>query len=45
MYQLEYDTVYGVYKIIIGDEIILTGCDRREDAQEYAEFLINEGEL
>ena len=40
MFTLEYDSVYQVYKIIIGDEVILTGTDNRQEAFTYAEELL-----
>ena len=43
MFELEYDDVFGVYKVIIGDEVILTGTDDYQEAQEYAQELIEEG--
>lgn len=43
MYELEYDSLYGVYKVIIGDEVILTGTNDIDEATEYAEQLIEEG--
>ena len=39
-YELEYDSLYGVYKVIIGDEVILSGTDDLQEATEYAEFLL-----
>jgi len=43
MFELEYDSVFGVYKVIIGDEVILTGTDDYQEAEEYAQELIEEG--
>ena len=43
MFELEYDSVFGVYKVIIGDEVILTGTDDYQEAEEYAQELIAEG--
>ena len=43
-YELEYDTVYGVYKVIIGENVILSGTDDRGEAEEYAEQLVSTGE-
>jgi len=39
MFELEYDSVFGVYKVIIGDDVILTGTDDHQEAQEYAQEL------
>lgn len=43
MYELEYDSLYGVYKVIVGDEVILTGTDDYEEAVAQAEEILEEG--
>lgn len=35
-FNLEYDPVYGVYKLLIGDDVILLGTDDYDEAQEEA---------
>lgn len=41
-YELDFDFLLGVYTVIINDEVILTGTDDYEEAQEYAESLSEE---
>ena len=41
-YELDFDFLLGVYTISINDEVILTGTDDYEEAQEYAESLAEE---
>ena len=40
MFELEYDSVLQVYRIIVGDEVIVTGTDNRQEALAYAEQLL-----
>lgn len=40
MFELEYNSFYGVYMVITADEVILTGTDDYEEAKEYATQLV-----
>lgn len=41
-YELDFDFILGVYTVLINDDVILTGTDDYEEAQEYAESLVEE---
>ena len=38
-YELEYNSLYGVYMAIFEDEVILTGTSDYQEAKEYADSL------
>ena len=41
-YELDFDFLFNVYTVTIDGEVVLTGTDDYEEAQEYAEQLAEE---
>ena len=43
MIPIEYDVMYGVYKIIYGDEVILTETNNYQEAVSFAKEFMESG--
>ena len=41
-YELDFDFLFNVYTVSINGDVVLTGTDDYEEAQEYAEQFVNE---
>ena len=41
-YELDFDFLFNVYTVTINGDVVLTGTDDYEEAQEYAEHLAEE---
>jgi len=41
-YELDFDFLFNVYTVTINGDVVLTGTDDYEEAQEYAEQLAEE---